>query len=201
MKLHSPVFDHNGTIPALFTSDGDNISPPLQWSDAPGGTQSFAIIAEDPDAPTGTITHWIIYNLPASLTGLDREVPEGMRYGGTALQGLNSHGKPGYMGPKPPDGEHRYVFQLYALDQMLPVPPGADRETLLTAMEDHVIEQAELIGLYRTHDDKLEVSGELRRDRGHEDAYDRAVHNGQADLDRDEGSEDALNDDLDQSAA
>lgn len=172
MRLQSPAFNDGAVIPALFTHDGDNISPPLHWSDAPGGTASFAIIMEDPDAPSGPFTHWVIYNLPSLMQALDREVPEGGRYGSQAFQGINDFGDMGYGGPRPPHGaEHRYIFNLYALDDLVPLEQGALKDTLVKAMEGHVLAQTRLTGLYATHS-KADIDKELSEDHEFEDAYD-----------------------------
>ncbi|MDB5490725.1 MAG: putative phospholipid-binding protein [Micavibrio sp.] len=175
MKLKSPAFRDSEDIPALFTHDGDNISPPLQWSGAPSDTASFALILQDPDAPNGVFTHWILYNIPNIMRGLDREVAVGGHYGTHALQGTNSFGTIGYGGPKPPSGEHRYIFTLYALDIVLDLEEGALKEDLLGAMSGHILDQAKLTGLYAKHD-ALDVSKELSEERSEEDAYDLSVH-------------------------
>jgi Raf kinase inhibitor-like YbhB/YbcL family protein len=175
MKLNSPAFHDGENIPALFTQDGDNISPPLQWSNAPELTASFALVLEDPDAPGGVFTHWVLYNLPNVMRGIDREVPVGGHYGTQALQGINSFGEMGYGGPKPPSGEHRYVFTLYALDLVLDLEEGATKEDLFRAMDGHIIDQAELTGLYAKHE-AVDVSKQLSEERSEEDAYDLSVH-------------------------
>src|SRR2546426_12557047 len=118
LELTSTAFRDGQSIPTKYTADGRNISPPLAWTDPPAGTKSFALICEDPDAPRGTFTHWLAFNLPAE----SRELPEGLSAEATrpdgSLQGTNDFGKPGYGGPSPPPGKpHRYVFQLLALDQ------------------------------------------------------------------------------------
>lgn len=175
MQLHSPAFANNESIPVLFTGDGDNISPPLQWGGAPDGVVSYALIVEDPDAPSGVFTHWLIWNIPAIMTGLDREVPEGSHYGAQALQGMNDFGKIGYGGPKPPSGEHRYFFRIYALDSILELPAGASKDDLLDAMKGRILSQGELMGRYAVHDPLL-AEHELKQAREAEDAYDRAAH-------------------------
>ncbi|HEY9881394.1 MAG TPA: YbhB/YbcL family Raf kinase inhibitor-like protein, partial [Leptolyngbyaceae cyanobacterium] len=135
-------------IPFKYTCDGENLSPPLNWDGAPEGTQSFALIVNDRDAPDGKFAHWLIYNLPPDL----REIPEGMgnreaRSNGIR-QGKNDFGQMGFGGPCPPEGTHRYFFKLLALDQMLDLEPGATREELQQAMEGHVISAVELMGRY-----------------------------------------------------
>jgi Raf kinase inhibitor-like YbhB/YbcL family protein len=140
--LTSSAFVQGKPIPARYTCDGLDISPPLAWSDAPGGTQSFALIMDDPDAPGGTWVHWVLFNLPAQTRQLEeRAAPQ-------AVQGRNSWGRPGYGGPCPPSGTHRYFFRLYALDTLLQLPAGAGKEQVLRAMQGHILAQAELMGVY-----------------------------------------------------
>ncbi|NOZ26643.1 MAG: YbhB/YbcL family Raf kinase inhibitor-like protein [Chloroflexi bacterium] len=147
-RLSSRAFEAGQPIPRTYTCDGDDISPPLQWDDPPGDTQSFALIFDDPDAPAGTWVHWVLYNLPADARALaegipaDPELPDGSRHG------RNSWDRLGYGGPCPPGGTHRYFFKLYALDAMLDLPPGATKKQLLQAMEGHVLARAELMGTY-----------------------------------------------------
>ena len=144
LKIKSPAFEGHKRIPDKHTSNGDNVAPPLEWSGVPEGTQAFAIVVHDPDAPlVDGFTHWVAYGIPADATSL----PEG---GGGAVQGLNSTGEEGYMGPAPPPGHgpHHYYFWVYALDEDVDLPPGLDRRALLEQIEDHVIEQARVIGTY-----------------------------------------------------
>jgi len=135
-------------IPRKYTCDGDDISPPLRWNNAPKNTRTFALIADDPDAPIGTWVHWVLYNLAGETHALpeaippDADLPDGSRHG------KNSWGRLGYGGPCPPGGTHRYFFKLYALDTMLDLAPGASKEQLLQAMEGRILAQAELMGLY-----------------------------------------------------
>jgi Raf kinase inhibitor-like YbhB/YbcL family protein len=150
MHLTCPYFKDGHSIPVAFTQEGDNISPPLQWSDAPEGTGSYAIIVEDPDAPVGLVTHWVIYNIPPIIQAFDREVPHGAHYGEYILQGMNTMKKMGYEGPKPPDGEHRYFFRLFALKGRPDLEAGATREQLLQAMEGMILEETQLMGRYAT---------------------------------------------------
>lgn len=152
MALHltSPVI-RDQSIPQHYSCDGDNVSPPLQWENVPEGTESFAIIAEDPDAPGGTFIHWILYNLPPALRWLPEDVRrDGMLPNG-ARQGRNSFQKIGYDGPCPPGGVHRYFFRLYALDTRLELPPAANKEDLLDAMDGHILAEAEMMGKYTRH--------------------------------------------------
>ena len=144
LKIKSPAFEGHKRIPDKHTSGGEDVAPPLEWSGAPEGTQAFAVIVHDPDAPlVDGFTHWVAYGIPADTTSL----PEG---GEGPVQGLNSMGEEGYMGPAPPPGHgpHHYYFWVYALDEDLQLPPGLDRRALLEQIEDHVIEQARVIGTY-----------------------------------------------------
>ena len=148
-KLTSTAFAEGNPIPARYSCQGEDVSPPLAWQDAPTGTQSFALIMDDPDAPGGTWVHWIVYNLPAHVNALPEGVTaqKGLPQG--ALQGRNSWGRNDYGGPCPPSGTHRYFFKLYALDSMLNLPPGASKEDVLHAMEGHLLAEAQLMGTYR----------------------------------------------------
>jgi Raf kinase inhibitor-like YbhB/YbcL family protein len=147
-ELTSTAFSQGDPIPAKYTCDGQDISPPLGWSDPPEGTRSFALINDDPDAPVGTWDHWVIYNLPSEARSLpeavssDAELPDGSR------NGQNSWRRLGYGGPCPPSGTHRYFFKLYALDTSLGLDPGAGKQQVLTAMEGHILGQVELMGVY-----------------------------------------------------
>jgi len=148
-QLASSAFDEGGKIPVKYTEDGANVSPPLQWENPPQGAQSFTLILEDPDAPAGIWVHWVLYGIPGDAVSLpeaiepQRELPNGTR------QGRNDFQRIGYGGPAPPPGgAHRYVFTLHALDVPLNLEPGATKTQLLPAMEEHVLEEARLIGLY-----------------------------------------------------
>jgi len=147
-ELTSIAFAHGQPIPARYTCDGEDISPPLQWGDPPGDTQSLALIVNDPDAPVGTWVHWVLFNLPAEARTLhedvapDAERPDGSRHG------QNSWRRLGYGGPCPPSGTHRYFFELYALDTTLGLSPNATKKQVLGAMEGHILAQTELVGTY-----------------------------------------------------
>ena len=149
LQLSSTAFSNSGTIPKKYTCDGPDVSPALVWSGAPAGTQAFALIADDPDAPVGTWVHWVLYNAPSSA----HEFAEGMRKDeqlpdGT-LQGRNDFRKIGYGGPCPPPGKpHRYFFKLYALDAKLNLKPGASKADVESAMKGHILAQAEWMGRY-----------------------------------------------------
>jgi Raf kinase inhibitor-like YbhB/YbcL family protein len=149
LELTSTAFPEGATIPERYTGDGRNVSPPLQWRDPPAGTRSLALICEDPDAPRGTFTHWVAFNLPAESRELAEGVPaEATLPNGTA-QGTNDFGQVGYGGPSPPPGKpHRYCFKLYALDRPLDLQPGATRAQLLAALKGHVLGEAQLMGTY-----------------------------------------------------
>lgn len=148
--ITSTAFTANGSIPAKFTCEGSDLSPPLAWSDAPSSTKSFALIVDDPDAPDPKApkrvwVHWVLYNLPASCTQLDEgatTLPAG------TLEGLNDWNRTGYGGPCPPIGRHRYFFKLYALDTTLPDLSTPTKAALLKAMEGHIQAQTEMIGTY-----------------------------------------------------
>lgn len=143
--LNSPAFKHNESIPAIYTCDGNNISPPLLWQHPPEDTRSFALIMQDPDAPRGTWDHWLVFNIPAHYSQLTENFtapPDGI------IIGKNSWAKNTYGGPCPPQGEHRYFFTLYALDTQLPLDRAADKQQLLAAMREHILGQAELMGRY-----------------------------------------------------
>jgi Raf kinase inhibitor-like YbhB/YbcL family protein len=151
-QLGSSSFAPGGDIPADFTCDGRDVSPPLSWTGAPGGTRSLALIVDDPDAPDPQAprrvwTHWVLYNLPATLRGLRegmsaRTLPKG------ALEGFNDSKRLGWEGPCPPIGRHRYFFRLYALDTALPDLRHPTRGALERAMEGHVLARAELVGRF-----------------------------------------------------
>jgi Raf kinase inhibitor-like YbhB/YbcL family protein len=148
MKISSPAFDHGGKIPSRHTCDGENVSPPLLFSDVPGAAKTLTLIMDDPDVPKhvrkeGIWDHWIVFNIPADL----RDIKEGEEPpGGTP--GLGTNGNEEYFGPCPPDREHRYFFKLYALDTELNLPQGASKKQVEDAMKGHVLEQAELMGRY-----------------------------------------------------
>ncbi|NLP05970.1 YbhB/YbcL family Raf kinase inhibitor-like protein [Candidatus Fermentibacteria bacterium] len=146
--LASSAFTHGGSIPEIYTGDGADISPPLEWTAPPAGTASLVLICEDPDAPVGNWIHWVVFDIPPDSTGLPEGVPPGTRYGASALQGLNSWGSCGYGGPAPPSGTHRYFFRLYALDCMLRIGARSTAEMVRRAMEGHVLASAELMGTY-----------------------------------------------------
>ncbi|HKS75519.1 MAG TPA: YbhB/YbcL family Raf kinase inhibitor-like protein [Terriglobales bacterium] len=149
MNLTSSSFASGGNIPKKYTCDADDNSPALSWSGAPQGTKSFALIADDPDAPVGTWTHWLLYDLPATSTRLPENVSKVDEPPTGGRQGRNDFHKTGYGGPCPPPGKpHRYFFKLYALDQTLNLKAGGSKKELEQAMRAHILAQAELVGKY-----------------------------------------------------
>ena len=146
--VQSSAFQNGGSIPKKFTCEAADVSPELTWSGAPEKTQSFALIADDPDAPMGSWVHWVIYDLPANTAKLPEGVPN-QEQAASGAQGKNSSGKIRYGGPCPPPGKpHRYFFKLYALDSKLNLKPGARKPEVEAAMKGHVLAQAELMGKY-----------------------------------------------------
>jgi hypothetical protein len=151
MNLTSAAFSPQGEIPKKYTCDGQDLSPPLAWSDLPAGTKSLALIVDDPDAPDPkapkmTWVHWVLYNLPPTATGLSEAVkslPPGTR------DGLNDWKRTGYGGPCPPIGRHRYFHKLYALSEVLPDLHTPNKAQLLKAMEGKILAQSELLGTYQ----------------------------------------------------
>lgn len=150
-SLNSGAFAEGASIPVNHTCDGQDVSPPLGWSDAPQGTASFALIVDDPDAPAGTWVHWVLFNLPATVSSVRENLPktETLRDLGGALQGRNDFRRIGYGGPCPPPGRaHRYFFKLYALDAALQLGAGATKRDVEQAMRGHVRATAQLVGTY-----------------------------------------------------
>ena len=143
MQLKSPAFSQNGVVPAKYTCDGQNISPPLQIAETPENAKSLVLICDDPDAPGKTWTHWTVWNIDPTTT----EIVEGKTPAGST-QGVTDFGEVGYGGPCPPSGTHRYFFKLYALDTSLNIPYQAKKEDIEKAMAGHVIDQAQLTGVY-----------------------------------------------------
>ena len=149
MELKSSSFKEGEMIPQNYTCDAQDVSPALEWSAAPENTISFALICDDPDAPMGTWVHWVYYDIPSETSSLPEDVGSQEKPAGGGTQGISDFGRIGYGGPCPPGGTHRYYFKLYALDIMLDLLPGADKNTLLKKMEGHILDQAELMGRYR----------------------------------------------------
>jgi Raf kinase inhibitor-like YbhB/YbcL family protein len=147
--LKSASFGSEDSIPRKYTCDGADISPPLVWSNVPEGTLSFALIADDPDAPGETWVHWVLYGIPSSARTLTESIPPDGKLADGSMNGKNSWGKLGYRGPCPPSGTHRYFFKLYGLDTVLNLGAGATKEQLISAMKGHILSQAELMGKYK----------------------------------------------------
>ena len=153
LTITSTAFAPNGEIPALYTCEGKDVSPPLAWSGAPAGTKTFALIVDDPDvpdpaAPKTTWVHWVLYGIPAATNGLPEAVASQALPAGTR-EGINGWGRTGYGGPCPPIGRHRYFHKLYALDTSLHELTRADGSTLAQAMQGHILAEAVLIGTYQ----------------------------------------------------
>ncbi len=150
LSISSPSFKEGEKIPAKYTCQGQDISPQLTCSGVPEHTKSLALIMDDPDAPGGTFTHWVIFNIPPNSSGLPEAVPTEPQLPDGSQQGRNDPGKIGYNGPFPPPGRpHHYRFTLYALDKKLDLKAGASKEQLLRAMEGHIIEQGRLTGIFQ----------------------------------------------------
>ena len=145
MNIISPAFEHNSSMPSRYTCDGEKISPPLAFSDVQEETQSLALIMDDPDAPSGTFDHWVLWNINPVIMA----TVEGASMEGDAVIGRNSAGENEYFPPCPPSSEHRYTFKLYALDRQLDLPAGSSKKDVEKAMEGHVLDSAELIGKYQ----------------------------------------------------
>ncbi len=148
IKVTSRAFEEGGMIPSQYTCDGEDISPPLEWSGVPDGTRSLALICDDPDAPMGTWVHWVLYGIDAGTRELPEDVPAKKALDSGARHGVNDFRRFGYGGPCPPGGTHRYYFKLYALDTELDLEPGLVKAELMKAMEGHILAQAELMGTY-----------------------------------------------------
>ena len=150
LTVSSTAFADGAAIPAKYTCEGDDLSPPLQWDGAPASTKSFALICDDPDAPGRTWVHWVLYNVPSTTSALAEGTPKTGSLPGGGAQGLNSFGKTGYGGPCPPAGKaHRYFFKVYALDAVLSMEGQPKKEDLLKAMEGHSVASGQLLGKYQ----------------------------------------------------
>lgn len=150
LSISTSAFNEGESIPKKFACNGQNISPPLTWKNVPAGTKAFALIVDDPDAPGGTFTHWVIFNIPPDIHELPAGIPSQDKLPSGALQGKNDFGKIGYGGPCPPPGPaHRYRFTLYALDKPLDLKAGATKKQVLDAMEGNILARGRLIGTYK----------------------------------------------------
>jgi Raf kinase inhibitor-like YbhB/YbcL family protein len=149
LKLTSTAFDEGGMIPDRYSHRGGNVSPPLAWTGAPKGVKGFALIVDDPDAPSGLFVHWLIYRMPEIRAELDEGIPAREELPDGARQGRNGFGEIGYGGPQPPSGTHRYFFHLYALDVELTLRAAANRQELDRAMRGHILAETQLMGRFR----------------------------------------------------
>ncbi len=150
LNVSSPAFEEGSGIPAKYSCQGEDVSPALQWGEPPQGTQSFALIMDDPDAPGGTFTHWVLFNIPSDSRGLPEAVPDQQELLSGGRQGKNGFGRVGYGGPCPPPGRpHCYQLTIYALDQYLDLKAGISKKQLLEAMKGHVLAQGQLTGTYQ----------------------------------------------------
>ncbi len=151
-ELSSVAFKNGEKIPDIYTCKGKNISPPLMWKNVPKDTKSFALIMEDLDTPLGVITHWIIYNIPFKNREIPEDIPHQYKLSDNIIQGRNAMRKIGYMGPCPPWGKHRYIFKLFSLDTILEFNPKMNKKKLMKAIENHILDQSQLIGIYSKKD-------------------------------------------------
>jgi Raf kinase inhibitor-like YbhB/YbcL family protein len=151
IRIRSSAFADGQPIPSKHTCDGEDVSPPLSWENAPGETESFALICDDPDAPSGTLVHWVLYDVPGTTTDIPEALPPKEIVLNGAKQGRNHFENIGYGGPCPPPGAgaHRYFFKLYALDEELGLKPGATKDDVQNAMKGHILSEGELIGTYK----------------------------------------------------
>jgi Raf kinase inhibitor-like YbhB/YbcL family protein len=149
LQLESTAFSNDKMIPSKYTCDGSNISPPLEWSGVPDDTESFAIIFDDPDAPSKTWVHWVLFNIPASQQQLEENIPPNKELDNGAMHGINDFKKHSYGGPCPPGGTHGYYMKLYALDTKLDLKPGVTKQQLIDAMDGHILDKTELVGKYK----------------------------------------------------
>ena len=149
-NISSPAFEYGSKIPADHACEGDDVSPQLHWDGEPKGTVTFALIMEDPDAPGGTFTHWMVYNLPPDCHSLEKIIPIEKNMDNGAIQSKNDFGKIGYRGPCPPKGEeHRYFFRIFALKKKLTPESIHTREDFYESIKDHILDEAEYMGTYR----------------------------------------------------
>ncbi len=147
IDVTSKSFGPNSMIPTVFTCDGAETSPPLEWSNVPASAKSIAVLVEDPDAPKKTVTHWLVTNIPPTTTELDAGAGAAARLPDKAVEMKNEKGKAGYMGPCPPSGTHHYHFRVFALDRPL-IPLSGSRSAFLSKIKGHIVGEGELVGLY-----------------------------------------------------
>ena len=150
LSVSSLAFQQGDKIPTKYTCQGQDVSPPLAWSKLPAGTRSLVLIVDDPDAPGGVFTHWVLFNIPSDSRELPEAVPTQAELPSGALQGKNDFGRVGYGGPCPPPGRpHRYQFTIYALDQPLDLKAGVSKKQVLATMQGHILAQGQLTGTYQ----------------------------------------------------
>jgi len=149
MELLSPSFKNGEFIPRKYTCDGNDVSPSLNWNKVPEGTKSFTLICDDPDCPGMTWVHWVIFNIPGDHRSLPEAIPRDRQLKDGTMQGMTDFRKPGYGGPCPPGGVHRYFFKLYALDILLNLGAGITKSDAMKAMQGHIMDQCELMGKYK----------------------------------------------------
>lgn len=150
LEIKSSAFKDGEYIPKQYTCDSEDISPPLTFADIPKGTKSLVLICDDPDAPVGVWVHWVVFNIPADQGSFDQDLPKKGKLESGLIQGRNDFKKIGYGGPCPPKGKpHRYFFKLYAIDKKLNLKEGATKREVLQTIEGSIIDQAQLIGLYK----------------------------------------------------
>jgi len=149
ITVSSPAFNEGGMIPAKYTCDGQDISPPLNFDGVPKEAKSLVVISDDPDAPMGTWVHWVLYNLPPDIKGIEEKIPADERLQNGAAHGVTDFGRFGYGGPCPPSGTHRYFFKVYALNTTLELSGKVTKEDITKAMEEHILAEGLLIGKYK----------------------------------------------------
>jgi Raf kinase inhibitor-like YbhB/YbcL family protein len=150
LSISSSAFHEGDKIPRKYTCEGEDVSPELAWNKPPEDTMSLALLVEDPDAPGGVFTHWILFNIPAGIMMLPQGMPTQSQFPDVSLQGKNDFGKVGYSGPCPPPGRpHRYQFTLYALDRPLNLKPGVGKKQIVDAMRGHILAQGQITGIYQ----------------------------------------------------
>jgi Raf kinase inhibitor-like YbhB/YbcL family protein len=150
LSISSTVFQEGDRIPSKYTCQGQDVSPPLMWGESVEGTQSFVLIMDDPDAPGGIFTHWVLFNIPSDCRDLPEGIPTQEELTSGGLQGKNDFRRIGYGGPCPPPGRaHRYRFTLYALDQPVDLKAGVSKKQVLDAMQGHILAQGQLTGIYQ----------------------------------------------------
>jgi hypothetical protein len=148
ITITSSAFQQGKAIPAQFTCDGADISPPISWQGVPQATRSIVLISDDPDAPVGTWVHWVCYDIPPTVDSLAQNMPKADTLSCGGKQGMTDFRRIGYGGPCPPSGTHRYFFKVYALDILLNLPAGKTKKEIETAMKGHILGQGELMGVY-----------------------------------------------------